>query len=323
MAQAIKRGAKGVRRAAAAKGAKARVQTARKTTGTLLDGVMRWMPFGEQALYRFIMGVILAFVLALSWVVASLAGLPELASEKLAQVSSAAGFRFDHVQLRGVKRMNEQKVYEQVLGDQKRAWTEVDVALLRERLMQLPWVKDARVSRQLPNTLVIDIVERVPHAVLRQGDRHILIDDTGAQLEAVGNNGGKGLLRLSGDGAGIRVPHLNALLEVAPALKPQVAEAEWVGHRRWNLTFRSGQVLALPEGNEEAPSALLAFARMDGVNGLLGGKIAYFDMRAKDRVYLRVPGHAEEVAAQKAVEAAAKAKAKAAARQGATGNGAE
>jgi hypothetical protein len=41
---------------------------------------------------------------------------------------------------------------------------------------------------------------------------------------------------------------LAALTEAAPALKPQIREAEWVGNRRWNLTFRTGQVLALPEG---------------------------------------------------------------------------
>ena len=316
MAQAIKRSGKGVRRAAATKGAKAKVQTARKTTGSMLDGVMRWMPFGEQTLYRLILGVIFAFVAAVVWLVASLAGVPEMASEKVAEVTSAAGFRFDHVQLRGLRRMSELKVYEQVLGDQTRAWTEVDVAALRERLMQLPWVKDARVSRQLPDTLVIDIVERVPHAVLRVGDRMVLIDDTGAFLEPANDNTAKGLLRLSGNGAGAKIIALGTLLEAAPALKPQVAEAEWVGNRRWNLTFKSGQVVALPEGDEAATAALLTFARMDGVNGLLGGKVAYFDMRARDRVYLRVPGHAEEVSAEKAAEAAAKAKAKAAAQAG-------
>ena len=41
----------------------------------------------------------------------------------------------------------------------------VDVAAIRERLLQFGWVKDARVSRRLPDTLVIDIVERTPAAL--------------------------------------------------------------------------------------------------------------------------------------------------------------
>jgi cell division protein FtsQ len=47
---------------------------------------------------------------------------------------------------------------------------------------------------------------------------------------------------------GKQVAALSELLDAAPALRPQVREAEWVGNRRWNLTFKTGQVLALPEG---------------------------------------------------------------------------
>ena len=41
----------------------------------------------------------------------------------------------------------------------------VDVEAIRARLLQFGWVKDARVSRRLPDTLVIDIVERQPAAI--------------------------------------------------------------------------------------------------------------------------------------------------------------
>jgi cell division protein FtsQ len=115
---------------------------------------------------------------------------------------------------------------------------------------------------------------------------------------------------MSGPGVGQRVEDLTHLLEAAPALKPQVSEAEWVGNRRWNLTFKTGQVLALPEGDEKAAGALLSFARMDGVNRLLGGKVAAFDMRATDRIYMRVPGHADGVAEEKRSVDQAKAEAK-------------
>lgn len=116
------------------------------------------------------------------------------------------------------------------------------------------------------------------------------------------------MLVLSGRGAGSRVAELSRLLDTAPALRPQVREAEWVGNRRWNLTFRSGQILALPQGEREAPAALLAFARLDGANRLIGGKVAYFDMRIADRIYLRVPGHARELAEIRAEAAKAAAK---------------
>jgi len=189
----------------------------------------------------------------------------------------------------------------------------VDIEALRNELIQISWVKDARVSRQLPDTLVVDIVEREPHAVLRKADQLVLIDSTGHELEPVSAKQAKGKLIVAGRGAGKEMVALSDLLEAAPALKPQVGEAEWVGNRRWNVTFRTGQVLALPEGDQQAAAALVSFARLDGTNRLLGGQVAAFDMRAPDRIYLRIPGRAQEEAKAMADAAKAKAAAKASA----------
>jgi cell division protein FtsQ len=53
-------------------------------------------------------------------------------------------------------------------------------------------------------------------------------------------------------------------------------------------------VLALPQGAERAAGALITFARIDGVNRLIGGKAVAFDMRNPDRFYLRCPECREE-----------------------------
>ena len=84
-------------------------------------------------------------------------------------------------------------------------------------------------------------------------------------------------------------------MDAAPALRPQIVAAEWVGNRRWNLTFKTDQVLALPQGKDEAASALISFARLDGQNRLLGGQVETFDMRAPPRIYMRIPGRADQV----------------------------
>src|SRR3546814_7391247 len=73
-----------------------------------------------------------------------------------------------------------------------------------------------------------------------------------------------------GPNANQQTAELNALMEAAPALKPMLAGATWVGNRRWDLRFQTGETLSLPEGKEEASTALVNFARMDGVNRLLG-----------------------------------------------------
>jgi cell division protein FtsQ len=137
------------------------------------------------------------------------------------------------------------------------------------------------------------VVERTPRAVLVKPNRMVLIDGTGHELEPVSPANAKNMLKVSGPGAPRQIAALDGLLDAAPALKPQVSQAEWVGNRRWNLTFKTGQVLALPHGDDEPAAALVSFARLDGVNRLLGGKVAAFDMRAPDRIYMRIPGRAE------------------------------
>jgi cell division protein FtsQ len=319
MSQTIKRGGKGVRRAATARGNRARVEKARQTTGSALDRAMGALPFGEAGLRRLALTLIFGGAAVLVWVVASFAGVPAMANAELAHVASDAGFQVRRVEVRGVERMNELKVYEKVLGERDRAMPLVDIAGLRNQLLRLSWVEDARVSRQLPDTLVVDIVERVPHAVLKKPGRFVLIDSAGHELEAVRPERASRMLVLAGDGAGQEARALQRLLDSAPALKPRVREAEWVGHRRWNLTFKSGQVLALPEGEVAAASALVSFAKLDRRNRLIDGKVAYFDMRAGDRMYLRIPGLAEQAARAAKEKAAAKVRDKAKAAEAARG----
>ncbi len=102
------------------------------------------------------------------------------------------------------------------------------------------------------------------------------------------------MLLISGPGAQAQVEALSTLFDAAPALRPQVSAAEWIGNRRWNLTFKTGQVLALPQGADKAAGALIDFARLDGVNRLLGGKVVAFDMRTPERIYMRCPDCAEK-----------------------------
>ena len=311
MSQTIRRKAAPLRKVAAQQGKARKVKAARAKTGSAFDAVMAWIPLSEEQLHRVFLALILVVALGLAWTVAAMAGLPGLATGQLASVAAQGGFAVRRVDVRGVNHLNELKVYEMVLGEKDQAMPLVDLARLRQDLLGLSWVEDARVSRQLPDTLVVDIVERRPHAVLKKPDKLMLIDATGHELEAISPARAKGRLVVSGPGADRQVEALTALLDAAPALKPQVHEAEWVGNRRWNLEFGTGQVLALPEGSKQAANALMAFARLDGVNRLLGGRVAAFDMRAADRIYFRVPGRTEDEAKAAAAAAAAKAAAKA------------
>ena len=292
----IKRSAgKGVRRAAKSQSCAAGARRAKAKTTSFLDRAMGLLPFSEEQWSRIWLALIIGGAVGLALVIANLAGVPAMAQAQIAAMASDAGFEVKHVRVTGTARMDERQVYARALAQRDRPMPNVEIEQLRAELLDLPWVRDARVSLQLPSTLAIDIVERVPHAILEKPDRLMLIDAEGVELEPVASSKAGDRLRISGPGAARQVAALDRLLAAAPALGPQVEAAEWIGNRRWNLTFATDQVLALPEGANEAASALVKFARMDGQNRLLGGKVATFDMRSPPRIYMRVPGRSDAV----------------------------
>jgi len=289
----VRRQTQGVRRQARSQENTRRVRKARSQGRSFFGYVLGLLPFTDEQLRRAFTFLILAGAAALALFIASLSGATEFVAQKFAQVTVNAGYAVRHVEVRGVERMNGMTIRERALGQPDLAMVSYDVDGLRADLLRMPWVKDARVARQLPDVLVIDIIEREQHAVLRRADRLLAIDPTGVELEVVSARDAKGKLLIEGSGAQGQVEALSALLDAAPALRSQVQGAEWVGNRRWNLTFGSGQTLALPEGDSRASAALIAFAQADGVHRLIGGEVASFDMRNPPRMFMRVPGRAE------------------------------
>ena len=282
----VPRAAPGIRRSAAAKGRNQKMRAARSRSVGLMGRALALLPFTESQLHKAFLAIIFAAMLAAAWMLASISGALAFAGAEAARVAAGAGFRVRHVRVTGTERTNELAVYERALAQRDQPMPLLDLEALRAELLALPWVADARVSRQLPDTLRIDIVERKEHAVLAKPDRLMLIDAQGHALEPISPARARGKLVISGPGAQRMVGELDALLDAAPALKPQVAAAEWVGNRRWNLTFKTGQLLALPEG-ERAPAALVRFARLDGANRLLGGRVAAVDMRVEGQAAFR------------------------------------
>ena len=292
----IKRSAsKGVRRAAKSQSRAAGARRAKAKTTGALDTVMGVLPFTEEQWSRIFMVLIIGAALLLVGTIASLAGVPALARAELARFASDAGYSVRTVRITGTERLEESQIYALAMAQRDRPMPQVDIVKLRDEIKELSWVEDARVSIQLPDTLAIDIVERKPHAVLEKADRLVLIDKTGHELAIVSAKNAADMLRVSGPGSAKRMEALDALFETAPAIEAQVKAAEWVGNRRWNLTFDSGQVLALPEGKLRAVKALEDFAKLDGQHRLIGGKVTSFDMRNPPRIYMREPGRAERL----------------------------
>jgi cell division protein FtsQ len=175
-----------------------------------------------------------------------------------------------------------------VANELRKAMPLVDLASLRQQLLGFGWVQDARVSRRLPDTLVIDIVERRPAALWQHEQRLMLIDANGVVLDHVRLEAMPDLPLLIGPDANRQTASLGRLLERAGHLRSQLAGATWIGGRRWDIRFQTGEILALPEGEEQAANAIAEFARRDQQAQLLGRGFVRFDMRIAGQMIVRV-----------------------------------
>ena len=288
----IKRGKAPPRRPVRAPKKRRRVQQSR------LNMVINALPVSPATLQRianWTIGLGLAAVIAIG---AHAMGVTAKIHEEYAQAVGRAGFQVKKVEVVGADRIDRLKVYDIALAQKDRSMAAVDLEDVHHDLMQYGWIKDARVSRRLPDTLVVDIVERSPAAIWQHNNRLSLIDEKGVVLEPVSVATMPDLPLVIGPRANQRAQDLERLLAEASSLKELLAGATWVGNRRWDLRFRSGETLSLPEGEPEAKAALAKFAHMDGANRLLGRGILRFDMRDPTRFVLRLP-HEGQVAPAK------------------------
>ena len=229
------------------------------------------------------------FVLAIVAVALVALDVPAKIAQATGQAVGDAGFRVKSVDIQGLRRMDPKPVYAIALDQKTTAMPLVDVAGIRERLLGFGWVKDARVSRRFPDTLVIDIVERKPAALWQDEQRLSLIDAEGVVLDRVPVSQMPDLPLLIGKGANSHAIPLEKLLAAAPTMKAQLVSANWVGQRRWDLAFQSGETIALPEGEAAAAAALAKFAKMDKSSGLLGRGMLRFDLRVPGKMIVRLP----------------------------------
>jgi len=278
-----------IKRGKRAKPAPRRKPARRKTQGSRVDAVLNALPVSRATLQRIATLLILALLVVLVVIAANVSGVSAKIAEEAEKAVGRAGFEVRRVEVVGVDRIDQAKVYEIALNQRNRSMAAVDLDEVRRDLMQYGWIADARVSRRLPDTLVVDIVERTPSAVWQNNRKLALIDKNGVVLERVDARNAPDLPLVIGPNANRQTKQLDTPLDEVPALRPLVAGATWVGNRRWDLRFQSGETLALPEGDPEAKAALIDFARMDGANRLLGRGIVRFDMRDPDK-FVFLPG---------------------------------
>jgi cell division protein FtsQ len=239
---------------------------------------------GNWSLGLFIAAGIVAGIIAM--------GVPQMIGLEIAHGLGRMGFVVRNIEISGRSHVDRDTVYRIVSDQRGQDMALVDIGETRRLLIGPPgqpsWIADARVSRRLPDTLVVDLVERTPAAILQRNRQLYLVDIAGRQLSGVDARTLPLQLPLViGVNVERHIPDLQTLVGTQPTLKQLIAGATWVGDRRWDIRFQSGETLALPEGVAEARTAYATFARKDQEERLLGRGFVRFDMRNPNQMVVR------------------------------------
>ncbi len=207
-------------------------------------------------------------------------------SERMGHATAALGLRVRDVVIEGRQKTPEALLRAAIGGAPGDPILSYSVAEARARIETIRWVQSASVTRQLPDTILVKLVERRPFAVWQRDGKFVLIDREGqlvtdSDVGAFANE----LPLVVGEGAPAAAAALIDALAAQPAIQARVTAAVRVGERRWNLRLNNGMDVLLPEGAEVA--ALARLAEWQGTHALLDRPLQALDLRLPDRLVFR------------------------------------
>lgn len=220
-------------------------------------------------------------------------------------LAKAFGFSIEAVTISGERELKEQELLAIAGITSRNSLLFLDVAKVRERLLRLPLVKEATVTKLYPDRLLIEIDERAPFALWQLDGNVQIVAADGVPIAAMRDQRFIHLPLVVGAGANEKLNQYLALLDAAGDLRERVVAGVLVTKRRWTLKTANGTEILLPETEPEA--ALARLAELQRTSHILDKDLISIDLRAPGRLVARLT---EEAAAERAGSQPRKSKAK-------------
>jgi cell division protein FtsQ len=196
-----------------------------------------------------------------------------------------AGFRLKTVHVEGASPMATADIIRAAGIYSDQPLVGLDLAEVRRRVESVGWVKQARVVRLLPDTLVIAVDERKQLAVWQHDGRTVVIDDHGEVIPEADPARFAGLPLVVGEGADQAAPAILPILVQRPRLLQLADALVRVDDRRWDIRLKDGSLIQLPAIGEE--QALMELEQLDQRSHLLEVGFDRVDLRNPDAVAVR------------------------------------
>jgi cell division protein FtsQ len=161
----------------------------------------------------------------------------------------------------------------------------LDLAAVRGRVEQVGWVKEARVTRLLPDTVVVAVNERRLVAVWEHAGHAVVIDKDGVAAPEADPARFASLPLVVGEGANVAAGAILPLVVSRPRLAERLEALVRVDDRRWDIRLRDGAIVQLPASDEE--TALIKLDQLDQQSRILDLGFSRIDLRDPEMVAVR------------------------------------
>jgi cell division protein FtsQ len=198
---------------------------------------------------------------------------------------AGAGFRLAKVHLEGISPQALPAVKAAMALEKDQPLALMDLHALKQKIEAVGWVKEARVIRLLPDTLIIHVVERERLAVWQHNGRAVVIDADGGVIPEADAGRFPGLPLVVGQGAAEAAGEVLAQVRARPRLMTRLEALVRVDDRRWDLRLKDGSLIQLPATGED--SALLQLDQLDQRSRILELGFARIDLRDPDMIAVR------------------------------------
>jgi cell division protein FtsQ len=171
-----------------------------------------------------------------------------LIKERLVK-STETFFVVNTIQTVGRERASKNDLSKILKKYQKTSLLSLDLNYIQSEVEKVAWIKKVIIRRVLPNTLSLTIEEFSPRAVWIRGRDRYVLDKNGYTIEKVSDDQFQNYFTIKGTEAELNLMNLIESLENFDEIYNQIDYANYVGRRRWDLHYKSGVRIMLPEDN--------------------------------------------------------------------------
>ena len=171
-----------------------------------------------------------------------------LIKERLVK-STETFFVVNTIQTVGRERASKNDLSKILKKYQKTSLLSLDLNYIQSEVEKVAWIKKVIIRRVLPNTLSLTIEEFSPRAVWIRGRDRYVLDKNGYTIEKVSDDQFQNYFTIKGAEAELNLMNLIESLENFDEIYNQIDYANYVGRRRWDLHYKSGVRIMLPEDN--------------------------------------------------------------------------